>query len=108
MRFLTNLGQKLVQTCSEYRGEPTSLLWTITPSILKSANTSTTPDKEDESNVCKTWNPQTSFSDNGPKFTLLEFRKFSANWDFGHDTSSPEFAWSNGMVERTIQTVKNA
>ena len=46
------------------------------------------------------------FSDYGPGFTSLEFEKFSANWDFEHDTSSPEFALSNGMVERTIQTVK--
>ena len=46
------------------------------------------------------------FSDNGPKFASLEFRKFSASWDFEYDTSSPEFVKSNSMVERTIQTVK--
>ena len=50
--------------------------------------------------------PKLVFSDNGPEFISLEFRKFSANWDFEHDTASPEFAQSNGMVKRTIQTVK--
>ena len=29
--------------------------------------------------------PEQIFSDNDPKFTSLEFRKFSANWDFEHD-----------------------
>ena len=50
--------------------------------------------------------PKLVFSDNGLEFTSLEFRKFLANWDFEHDTSIPEFAQSNGTVERKIQTVK--
>ena len=50
--------------------------------------------------------PTLAFSDNGPEFTSLKFIKFSANWDFEHDTTYPEFLQSNGMVERTIQTVK--
>ena len=49
--------------------------------------------------------PKLVFSDNGPEFTSLEFRKFSPNWDIEHDTSILEFVQSNGMVERTIQTV---
>ena len=52
--------------------------------------------------------PKLIISDNGPEFTSIEFRKFSANLDFEHDTSSTEFAKSNGMVERIIQTVKRA
>ena len=47
--------------------------------------------------------PKLVFSDNGLEFTSLEFTKFSANWYFEHDTSSPEFAHANGMVWRTIQ-----
>ena len=50
--------------------------------------------------------PKLVFSDNGLEFASLEFRKFPANWDFEHDTNSPEFALSNSTVERTIQTVK--
>ena len=46
------------------------------------------------------------FSHNGLEFTSLEFRNFSANWDFEHDISSPELAQSNGMAEKTIQSVK--
>ena len=30
----------------------------------------------------------------------------SESWDFEHDTSSPNYPESNGLVERTIQTVK--
>ena len=46
--------------------------------------------------------PKLVFLDNGPEFTSLEFRKFSANWDFEQDTSSPGFAQLNGMVDRTM------
>ena len=66
----------------------------------------TSNDKAYEINVDETWNPHTSFSDNGLEFTVLEFRKFSANWDFEYDTSSQKFAQLNSMVEKTIQTVK--
>ena len=31
---------------------------------------------------------------------------FAKSWGFDHDFSSPEYPQSNGMVERTIQTVK--
>ena len=50
--------------------------------------------------------PKLVFSDNGPEFPSLECRKFSADWYFEHDTSSPEFARSDVMVERMRQTVK--
>lgn len=39
---------------------------------------------------------------------MLEFRKFSAKWDFKQDISSPEFAQSNDMMKRTKQTVKRS
>ena len=50
--------------------------------------------------------PKTVMSDNGPEFTGKAFVNFSKSWDFEHDTSSPNYAESNGLVERTIQTVK--
>ena len=52
--------------------------------------------------------PQTVFSDNGPQYTAAAFKRFSREWDFQHDTSSPHFPQSNGLVERTIQTVKKS
>ena len=51
--------------------------------------------------------PRTLFSDGGPQYAAIEFTKFAEEWDFKHDTSSPHFPQSNGLVERTIQTVKN-
>ncbi len=52
--------------------------------------------------------PQELFSDNGPEYIAKEFTCFSKEWDFKHTTSSPYFAQSNGLVERSIQTVKRA
>ena len=50
--------------------------------------------------------PQTVVSDNGPEYSSKEFATFAPQWDFQHDPSSPRYSQSNGMVERTIQTVK--
>ena len=50
--------------------------------------------------------PKQAFSDNGPQYTGKEFQQFGRDWDFIHDTSSPEYPQSNGLVERSIQTVK--
>ena len=51
--------------------------------------------------------PKILFSDGNPQHVAIEFTKFAEEWDFKHDTSSPHFLQSNGLVERTIQTVKN-
>lgn len=50
--------------------------------------------------------PKLIISDNGPQFKSREYKKFATEWDFSHVTSSPEYPQSNGLVERTIQTVK--
>ena len=51
--------------------------------------------------------PKSVFSDNGPQFVANDYKQFAKTWDFNHtDTSSPHFPQSNGLVERTIQTVK--
>ena len=50
--------------------------------------------------------PEIVISDNGPQFISDEYDKFAKSWGFDHDFSGPEYPQSNGMVERTIQTVK--
>ena len=50
--------------------------------------------------------PRTLFSDGGPQYAAIEFTKFAKEWDFKHNTSSPHFPESNGLVECTIQIVK--
>lgn len=45
-------------------------------------------------------------SDNGPQFISREFEEFCQSWGIDHVTSSPYYARSNGLVERTIGTIK--
>ena len=51
--------------------------------------------------------PETLITNNGPQFAAQEFKNFAAAWDFRHRTSSPGYPQSNGLAERTVQTVKN-
>ena len=51
--------------------------------------------------------PKELFTDGGRQFAAKEFKQFTKDWDFIHDSSSPHFLQSNGMVERTVQTIKN-
>ena len=45
-------------------------------------------------------------SDNGPQYISDEFAKFASEWEFNHTASSPKHAQSNGVAERTVQTLK--
>ena len=49
--------------------------------------------------------PEEICSDNMP-FNSAEFLKFAKDWGFKLTTSSPTYAQSNGMAEKTVQTVK--
>ena len=50
--------------------------------------------------------PDHVISDGGPQYSSNAFREFAHTWQFNHVKSSPGYAQSNGMAERTIQTVK--
>lgn len=50
--------------------------------------------------------PTLLISDNGPPFSSNDFKKFCSEWGISHQTSSPYLPRSNGLAERTIQTVK--
>ena len=50
--------------------------------------------------------PKEVISDKSPEFKSKEYKKFAREWDFEHNPSSPIYPESNGLVERTIQTVK--
>ena len=45
-------------------------------------------------------------SDGGPEYIGQEYVNFCKEWDIKHTYSSPEYPESNGLAERTIQTVK--
>ena len=45
-------------------------------------------------------------SDNGGHFDSWDFMQFLESYGIDHDTSSPRYPRSNGLVERFVETVK--
>ena len=50
--------------------------------------------------------PEIVMSDNQTCSSSREFATFSHDWDFRHVTNSPKNSASNGLAEKTVQTVK--
>lgn len=50
--------------------------------------------------------PGIIMSDNGPPFNSKDFAAFCQNWGIDHKTSSPFLPRSNGLAERSVQTIK--
>lgn len=46
-------------------------------------------------------------SDNGPCYSATAFKDFVTEWKIEHQTSSPHYPESNGLAERSVQTVKS-
>ena len=52
--------------------------------------------------------PNFFISDNARQYDSAEFRKFEAEYDFKHETSSPRYPQCNGKSERFVGIVKKA
>ena len=50
--------------------------------------------------------PEKFISDNAPYNVSVTFKSFESDWNFSHVTSSPLYSQSNGLVEKTVQTIK--
>lgn len=51
--------------------------------------------------------PSRLLKDNSPQYASVAFHEFSHSYEFSHVTSSPLYPQSNGLTERTVQTVKD-
>ena len=51
--------------------------------------------------------PDILITDNGPQFSSHNFKQFTLSYQIDHRTTSPYHPQSNGMAEKSVQTVKN-
>ena len=51
--------------------------------------------------------PEKVISHNGPCSASHEFVEIAEEWNFTHSTSTPHFPQSNGLAEKSVQTVKS-
>ncbi|XP_038069813.1 uncharacterized protein K02A2.6-like [Patiria miniata] len=72
-----------------------------------STTTSRTVIKNMKSVFSRQGTPCEVFTDNGPQFGSAEFKRFTADWDFVHSTSSPQYPQSNGLAGSAVKIIKN-
>ena len=70
------------------------------------STTSTTVIRKLSAHFARHGIPEIVISDNGPQFTAEVFKTFATTWDFKHITSTPGYPQSNGLAEKTVQTIK--
>jgi transposase InsO family protein len=75
--------------------------------VLMSSTTSEAVIRQLKSIFSRQGIPRTLVTDNGPQYVSEQFRKFEAEYQFEHITSSPRYPQSNGMAERGVGIVKN-
>ena len=51
--------------------------------------------------------PDVMRNNNGPRYSPSIFKMFAKDWRFQHITSSTDYPRSNGLAEKTVQTMKN-
>ena len=51
--------------------------------------------------------PEVMRSDNGPQYSSSSFKNFAKDWRFQNITTGPGYPRSNGLAEKTVQTVKS-
>ena len=51
--------------------------------------------------------PESVVSDNGTQYSSEEYKQFTKDYNFIHNTISPRYPQSGGLHEKTVQTVKN-
>ncbi|XP_061170340.1 uncharacterized protein K02A2.6-like [Saccostrea echinata] len=74
---------------------------------LKHDTTSRNVIKHLKDNIARYGIIDTLISDNGSQYTSAEFKSYVASYGIEHVTSSPFYAQSNGLAEKSVQTVKN-
>ena len=51
--------------------------------------------------------PERLILDNGPQFITTDLARFADQYGFTHITTSSKYPHANGVIEHTVQTVKN-
>lgn len=106
MKHLKGHGRYWEQTCSHGKGKDFlivtdyySIYWEVTQLTDTKAATVIKITKS------RHGIPDEIKSDNRPQF-LTEYKRFSKDWNFKHTTVSPRHSQSNGLVQKSLQIIK--
>ena len=110
MTCQTDHGQKLEQTYLAAMTSITSSQWIFTKGFwevdaLPDTTLHTVINKL-KAHFARYGIPDVCISDNGPQFSLEEFKAFGLKWQFENKTSSPGYPQSNGKAEQAVKVAK--